>query len=936
MRPDPTFFHLLLGERDWGRCRIGEPGGEAVLQSLWVLDFGSREPVPPDWDSDRAVLTLPRVRDIVPPTKGEAALSLAARRAGAADANGNIYWIGDDARQLFVRSAGTGQPSRFWPDPRAFPEPEGVFGPLEPPRADSRIYAGMAITDDAWLLVGFEDGDGRSGLSLFDLVGGGAPIDRLWPASDPVQVMDLATGPHGTLWLLDDQKRLFELDRRTEIAGAANEQPAAELFQPDSGEPRSHAAPPPLRCRDLGSLDPAINPIAIEMLADGAVAILSRQLDHGLVYVLRVDGGEAPPPARVDFRPHDMSLGNAMLRDRVPGLRLIVTGGAGNQAIAFRIDRANGGVRLEPTSEVFPLRRYGGRGLLTVLGAIHYDSGDVPTWTPLAERPVVRFAASSEFVTPVFDGGIPATVWDRVRIDGSIPPGTKVQIAARAGDEGEFDPELLGEWTIQPEPILNAGGDEFAGYGPAAVPLTDRQHGKGTWELLVQQMRGRFLQLRLTLSGNENASPELRALRAWYPRQSWSERYLPAVYRAEPSPAAFLDRFLANMEGTLTTIERRIVDAQAMFDPRTAPVEALDWLASWFDVALDPSWSEAQRRLLIAHATRFLALRGTRRGVETALALAFTQCADERLFDAADTVPTGIRIVENFLTRKLAALPAQAAPGADYWSPGEGNVALAERIARAMGKDHASEDERAQPVPLFVPKSIEPTKWRKAMMAVLGFVPEAGGAERWRWQEFQAGRGRESPLPDLPRHAVPSAHRADWLAFVSLASRSRRLWQDFLEGRYARIASLNIAHGSGWTNFSEIALPDRLPNTTAASKDWRDFETRVLPFDAAAHRFTVLLPVRDVVTDSAALTRDRALARRIVDLEKPAHTIFDVRFYFAMNRLGEARLGFDTTLGQGSRAPELLPPAILGRSYFGESFVGRTWPEETGRRRLAC
>jgi hypothetical protein len=75
---------------------------------------------------------------------------------------------------------------------------------------------------------------------------------------------------------------------------------------------------------------------------------------------------------------------------------------------------------------------------------------------------------------------------------------------------------------------------------------------------------------------------------------------------------------------------------------------------------------------------------------------------------------------------------------------------------------------------------------------------------------------------------------------------------------------------------------------------------------------------------------------RIVELEKPAHTIFDVRFYFAMNRIGEARLGLDTTLGAGSRSTETITPAILGRAHLGEAFIGPDGPSAADRLRLSC
>jgi phage tail-like protein len=333
-------------------------------------------------------------------------------------------------------------------------------------------------------------------------------------------------------------------------------------------------------------------------------------------------------------------------------------------------------------------------------------------------------------------------------------------------------------------------------------------------------------------------------------------------------------------------IESRMITAQSLFDTRTAPLETLGWLASWFDVALDPSWTEARQRLFIAHAIRFFGWRGTMRGLESALALAFDQPLDCTLFSDGECGCEGaIRIVESYRTRTLGRIGAGDSSGA------------------------------ADP----------PTH-------------DAGLTERENWIAFQRARGASAPMTSLPRLEVPPAIALAWAAFLKVPSHDRAAWQLFLEGRYRRIRPLNQAHGSNWASFGQIALCDTAPATATALADWEQFEKQLLPIDRTAHRFSVLLPVSATdATDAETLRRREALARRIVDLEKPAHTIFDIRFYFAMNRIGEARLGHDTAIGAGSRAPELVPPAILGRAYIGESFIGPDGlPLTPDRTRLAC
>ncbi|HET6320195.1 MAG TPA: phage tail protein, partial [Chloroflexota bacterium] len=348
-----------------------------------------------------------------------------------------------------------------------------------------------------------------------------------------------------------------------------------------------------------------------------------------------------------------------------------------------------------------------------------------------------------------------------------------------------------------------------------------------------------YLQLRLGLVGNGRGTPALRALRAYYPRFSYRDQYLPAAYRDNEQSASFVDRFLANFEGVFTGIEDRIATAQVLLDAQSVPAEALDWLASWFGIVTDPNWDARRKRLLVTHAMHFFQQRGTPRGVEMALRLAMDQVPDASIFDERCTGATGIRVIEEFRTRDFSRV--------DLGDPGG-----------LPGQD------------------VRPT----------GVDASDSGA-----------------------------------------------WQAFLARRYIRIDALNAAHGrigkTALKAFDDVQLPTaRLRNRTARD-DWSEFVRIIVPTRRRAHRFTVLLPLaQDAPLSPEQRSMQLALAQRLLDLEKPAHTVASVAFYWAIFRLGEVRLGQDTQLKSGSRAPELAPAVVLQQAALAEAFLHAANPTQ--------
>ncbi len=83
--------------------------------------------------------------------------------------------------------------------------------------------------------------------------------------------------------------------------------------------------------------------------------------------------------------------------------------------------------------------------------------------------------------------------------------------------------------------------------------------------------------------------------------------YLPGIYQTD-----FMSRFLALFESILVPVEWNIDNFDIYLDPETSPFGFLPWLANWYEILYDSSWSEEQRRVLLKEAYQIYARRGTR------------------------------------------------------------------------------------------------------------------------------------------------------------------------------------------------------------------------------------------------------------------------------------------------------------------------------------
>jgi phage tail-like protein len=90
--------------------------------------------------------------------------------------------------------------------------------------------------------------------------------------------------------------------------------------------------------------------------------------------------------------------------------------------------------------------------------------------------------------------------------------------------------------------------------------------------------------------------------------------YLPPIYHSE-----FMSHFLALFESVLLPIEWTVDNFDLYLSPGTAPGSFLPWLSHWFGLAFDDTWSDAQRRALIADAHWLFETQGTKKAMSRVL-----------------------------------------------------------------------------------------------------------------------------------------------------------------------------------------------------------------------------------------------------------------------------------------------------------------------------
>lgn len=280
-------------------------------------------------------------------------------------------------------------------------------------------------------------------------------------------------------------------------------------------------------------------------------------------------------------------------------------------------------------------------------------------------KPQALYETRGQLLTAALDSGIPRCRWHRVRIDAHAPDETAVSVSVSAHEDP--DPPPQGKETDPAWQSFQAGVPHPGDWQTPAA---------GSHDFLIDQPPGRYLFVRLRLTGNGLSTPTVHRLRLDFPRQT-SIDSLPIVYRDNPDAEAFTERFLALFDAATEDIDSSIERLPALLDSDGVAPEVLPWLGTFLDVAMDPSWSVERRRRVLAAIPDLYRRRGTVTGLERSVRLLFDttpvieETFLERMWEALGTARLGgVRVFSPARARfRIGRSPVARAPIASYGNP---------------------------------------------------------------------------------------------------------------------------------------------------------------------------------------------------------------------------------------------------------------------------
>jgi phage tail-like protein len=492
---------------------------------------------------------------------------------------------------------------------------------------------------------------GYDGVLYMAINGGVVMLDRLgrW---QPVTLRlagfstwRLAANPAGGVWALDRDTQQLARVQGLPLRDRPHADYDLDTFRPVEENPD----PPRMEIVASAAWEGTDTPVAIASSAGGKVAVLSWSAGNAANVRYLGDSRTWSAPTTLNGALHPYSLAWAS-EDRIAVLVLPLK----TEAPVY--PAIEGVPATDPVGDFYPLREHNGEPFMRgVTFPVHYpsDSPGEKGSRPLLSLSLPTFPAQGEASsTTLIDSGNAQTVWHRLYLEAMIPAKCGVRVFLATSDEQADVIDALDWHEHQFGAIFSAGGPSGKPRGawmpqkseipfhPGLISCDQEPNRAGLFTVLVQRagrrvrtLRGRYLHVRIVLSGDGRTTPEVWALRAYGSRFSYLDHYLPELYResvfgadadapGSSTPADFLERFLDNFEGILTPLEDRIAQSYLLTDPRTTQQDALGWLGSWIGVSFDTAYPMERQRRLIAAAPQLFKQRGTLAGLKLALNVA--------------------------------------------------------------------------------------------------------------------------------------------------------------------------------------------------------------------------------------------------------------------------------------------------------------------------
>jgi phage tail-like protein len=198
------------------------------------------------------------------------------------------------------------------------------------------------------------------------------------------------------------------------------------------------------------------------------------------------------------------------------------------------------------------------------------------------------------YISHPLDSTVQDMKWHRIEINMDVPEDTQVLVYYMTSNENlnvNMENYLNLPWS---SPVINPG------------------------DALIEAAAGRYLWIRMDLTGTMNLSPAVNDFTVYFPRTSYLG-YLPAVYQEDPESRDFLEGFLSVFETFFMGVEERIDNIAALFDPDSAPPEFLNYIAGWLSLPVSEYWDDERLRELAGRAADIYKMRGTRDGIRAIL-----------------------------------------------------------------------------------------------------------------------------------------------------------------------------------------------------------------------------------------------------------------------------------------------------------------------------